>query len=121
MEREAVMSETFDLEGLRTRCCRLDSDRWLLDLDDAEDFLEDRHLLTLTPDCSLPSLFGACAPVSNPNARGFATWPEDKWWWDGALAERAVCTKTKLHRGKVLFLDDRAVDAADSLCRDEEI
>jgi hypothetical protein len=92
-----------------------------VDLDDAEHFLEDRHLLTLTPDCTLPSLFGACAPVSDPKARGFATWPEDKWWWDGALADRAGCTKTKLHRGKVLFLDARAVEAVDGLCREEEI
>ena len=49
-----------------------------------------------------------------------ATWPEDKWWWDGALGERAGCTKTKLHRGKILFLDDRAVAAVDGLCREEQ-
>src|SRR5256885_10949184 len=110
---------THDLEDLRTHRCRLDASRWLRDLDEAFAFLADRHVLTLTPDCSLPSLFGACEPVTDPDARGFAKWPEDKWWWDGALGEMDGCLKTKLHRGKILFLDGQAERAVDALCRSE--
>lgn len=113
------MHELDDLEGLRSVHCRLDAGHWLRDLDQAEEFLGDRHVLTLTPDGSLPSLFGACEPVTDPDAKGFAKWPDDKWWWDGALSEMDGCLKTKLHRGKILFLDDRAVEAVDALCRSE--
>ncbi len=109
-----------DLDALRAWHCRLTCDRWLVDLDDAQRFLEDRHLLTLTPDGALPSLFGACQPVADSSARGFAAWPDDKWWWDNALGERPGCIKTKLHRGKVLFLDQPAAHAVDPLCREEE-
>lgn len=114
------MPEWDELEEVRRRQCRLGSDRWLADLEDAHSFLEDRHLLTLTPDCALPSLFGACEPVGDPEARGFAAWPGDKWWWGNALAERPGCLKTKLHRGKVLFLDTVAASVVDELCRAEE-
>lgn len=109
-----------DLDAVRAWRCRLTSERWLADLGDAQQFLEDRHLLTLTPDCALPSLFGACQPVADPNARGFAAWPDDKWWWDNALGDRPGCIKAKLHRGKVLFLDQHAARVADPLCREEE-
>lgn len=77
-----------DLDAVRAWNCRLTSERWLVDLDEAQQFLEDRHLLTLTSDGALPSLFGACQPVADSNARGFAAWPDDKWWWDNALGER---------------------------------
>jgi len=113
------VAELEDLEALRRLRCRVDADHWLRDLEDAQRLLDDRHVLTLTPDCALPSLFGACEPVTDPNARGFARWPEDKWWWDGALGEMDGCLKTKLHRGKILFLDDRAVAVVDPLCRSE--
>lgn len=114
------MPEWDELEEVRRRQCRLGSDRWLADLEDAHSFLEDRHLLTLTPDCALPSLFRACEPVGDPEARGFAAWPGDKWWWGNALAERPGCLKTKLHRGKVLFLDRVAASVVDELCRAEQ-
>ena len=69
---------------------------------------------------ALPSLFGACEPRRDPNARGFAAWPDDKWWWDSALAERPGCLKTKLHRGKILYLDTVALGLVDGLCRVQE-
>ena len=45
-------------------------------LEEAEEFLCDRGLLTLMPDSSLPSLFGACHEEPyRPGGRGFARWP----------------------------------------------
>ena len=56
----------------RDRACRLTSDLALESLDEAERFLRGRGLLTRMPDCSLPSLFGACHEEPyKPGSRGF--------------------------------------------------
>jgi hypothetical protein len=95
--------------------CRLTPDRALETLDDAVAFLEDRGLLTLTPDCALPSLFGACHEEPWSDAPGFGSWPKTKYWWPAALPVRA----TKLHKGKTLYLADRVAQAIAPLCRAE--
>jgi hypothetical protein len=105
-------------ERRRNHDCRLTPDRALETLDEAEAFLHDRGLLTLMPDCALPSLFGAChEPPYKPGSRGFGLWPATKWPWGLALAER--CVRTRLHRGKGLFLSDEVARLADPLCRAE--
>jgi hypothetical protein len=95
--------------------CRLTPDRALETLDDARAFLDDRGMLTLTPDCSLPSLFGACHEEPYSDAPGFGSWPKTKYWWGGALDALA----TRLHRGKTLYLSQRVAVAVDPLCRAE--
>jgi hypothetical protein len=109
-----------ELERRRVSSCRLAPERALSTLDEAEDFLRDRGLLTLTPDCSLPSLFGACheGPY-RPGGRGFAAWPKTKWWWGGALGARPGVVVARIHAGKGLFLTERTAALADSLCRAE--
>ena len=98
--------------------CRLTPDRALETLDAAEAFLRDRGLLTLMPDCSLPSLFGACHEEPyKPGSSGFGLWPRTKYPWAFELSAR--CVRTKLHRGKGLFLDDDLVAVVDPLCRAE--
>ena len=48
------------MEKRRAKVCRLDPTLALEEFEEAQGFLEDRGLLTLTACCSLPSLFGAC-------------------------------------------------------------
>ena len=99
----------------REHDCRLTPDRALQTLDDAHAFLEDRGLLTLTPDCALPSLFGACHEEPYSDAPGFGSWPKTKYWWGGRLDALATC----LHRGKKLYLAARVAASIDPLCRAE--
>jgi hypothetical protein len=104
----------------RTHACRLSPDRALDTLDEAQAFLVERGMLTLTSDCALPSLFAACHEEPyQPGGHGFATWPKTKWPWAFALAERADVHALKLHRGKRLFLSEAAVAVVDPLCRAE--
>ena len=59
--------------------CRLSPDRVLRSLDEAEQFLRDRGLLTRTADCALPSLYEAChEDPYQPGSPGFATWRATK-------------------------------------------
>ena len=106
------------LREARTRACRLTPDQALGSVDEAEAFLNERGMLTLVPDCALPSLFGAVHEESyTPGGRGFAAWPRTRWWWRGALAERPGVIWTKFHRGKGLFLSAKAARIVDPLCR----
>ena len=63
-----------ELADERAFACRLTRDRALATLEEAEAFLMERGLLTLTSDCALPSLFGACheEPYA-PGVRGFGS------------------------------------------------
>ena len=99
----------------RELACRLTPDRALETLDDAHAFLDDRGMLTLMPDCALPSLFGACHEEPYSDAPGFGSWPRTKYWWAGALDALA----TRLHRGKTLYLSQAVARAVDPLCRAE--
>jgi hypothetical protein len=100
--------------------CRLTPGRALESLDEAAAFVRERGLVTLTPDCALPSLFEACQEEPyDPTKTGFAQWPKTKYWWPIALEERDDVVATKLHRGKTLLLSLEAARLADPICRSE--
>jgi len=110
------------LAGLRERRdfeCRLTPDRALESLDEAEEFLRDRGMLTRTADCALPSLYGACH--EEPYQRGgtgFGSWPATKWPWFGELTERGhLCVA--VHRGKNLLISPATAALLDPICRAE--
>ena len=103
---------------LRTRQCRLTPELALRTLDDARAFLNDRGILTRMPDCSLPSLFGAChEEPANPAGRGFDLWPKTKWIWSFQLTAGSGALLTKMHRGKSLYLSAKAARVFDPLVR----
>jgi hypothetical protein len=106
--------------GDRDTLLRLRPDRALQTLDEAEEFLRERGLLTLTASCSLPSLFGAChEPPYKEGSRGFGSWPRTKWPWGFELRQRHGVLWTKLLRGQGLFLSEETARVADPLCRAE--
>jgi hypothetical protein len=106
--------------GDRAFLLRLTPDRALQTLDEAEEFLRDRGMLTLTPSCSLPSLFGAChEPPYREGSRGFGSWPRTKWPWGFELRQRPAVLWSKLLRGQGLFLSQDVARVADPLCRAE--
>jgi hypothetical protein len=116
MTKRASMDE---LRERRAFACRLTADRALSSLDEAEEFLLDRGLLTRTSDCALPSLFEACheEPYA-PGKPGFGQWPRTKYPWFGELAARGYLSLS-VHRGKSLLLSPLVVRALDPLCRAE--
>jgi hypothetical protein len=110
------------IEELRERRafeCRLTPDRTLESLDDAEEFLLDRGLLTRTADSALPSLFAACheEPYA-PSSPGFGQWPRTKYHWFGELGARGYVILS-VHRGKNLLVTPEVARLLDSLCRAE--
>jgi hypothetical protein len=107
-----------ELVAKREFACRLALEHSLATLEEAEAFLLDRGMLTLTPDCALPSLFGACHEAPASGAQGFGVWPRSKWWWRATLAERPGVLLSKLHRGKSLYLSPALVSVVDPLCRE---
>jgi hypothetical protein len=113
------MESLSELRERRAVECRLTPDRALGSLDEAEAFLQERALLTRTPDCALPSLYEAChEPPYRPGAAGFGTWPATKWPWFGALTERGhLCVA--VHRGKNLLVSPEAAALLDPIIRAE--
>jgi hypothetical protein len=108
-----------ELRAERIRVCRLTADRALQSIDEADAFLQDRRLLTLVVDSSLPSLFGATHEEQYaPGKAGFGSWPKTKWRWGGELAGRPGVFTPKIHRGKLLFLSREAAALVDPLCRE---
>jgi hypothetical protein len=107
-----------ELERRRVDLCRLAPARSLATLEEAELFLVERGMLTLTADSALPSLFGATheEPFA-PGRPGFGAYPKTKWWWAGALAQAPHAVPTKLHRGKSLYLSESTAALVDPLCR----
>src|SRR5881296_4629357 len=107
-----------DLRQKRLHDCRLTPDRALQTLEEAEAFLIDRGVLTLTQDSALPSLFAATheEPYKRGSA-GFGSWPKTKWPWGGELALRPGVLALKVHRGKVLLCYQAAMRAIDPLAR----
>jgi hypothetical protein len=99
--------------------CRLTPDRALASLDEAEEFLRARGLLTRTTDSALPSLYEACHEEAYaPGSRGFGEWPRTKWPWFGELAERGYLV-VAVHRGKNLLVTDDVAALLDPICRAE--
>jgi hypothetical protein len=113
------MESLSELRERRAVECRLTPDRALGSLDEAEAFLQERALLTRTPEGALPSLYEAChEPPYRPGAAGFGTWPATKWPWFGALTERGhLCVA--VHRGKNLLVSAEAAALLDPICRAE--
>lgn len=108
-----------ELEERRAYECRLTPDRALGTLDDAEEFLRERGLLTRTAGSALPSLFEACH--EEPYARekpGFGQWPATKFPWFGQLGSRGHLT-LGIHRGKSLLVTDEVARILDPICRAE--
>lgn len=113
------MTTLAELEERRAYECRLTPDRALETLDEAEDFLRDRGLLTRTADSALPSLFEACH--EEPYARespGFGQWPATKFPWFGLLGARGHLILA-IHRGKSLLVTDEVEALLDPICRAE--
>jgi TFIIE alpha subunit len=109
------------LQEQRAFLCRLTPDRALETLDEAEEFLRERGMLTRTTDCSLPSLFEACheEPYA-PDKPGFGQWPRTKWGWSFALARRPGVYATKVHhRGKTLYVSADVARVLDPIIRAE--
>ena len=113
------MGRLEELNERRAYACRLTPDRALETLDDAEEFLRDRGLLTRTTDSALPSLFEACHedPYA-PESPGFGQWPATKFPWFGELGERGYLT-LKVHRGKSLLVTDEVAALLDPIIRAE--
>jgi hypothetical protein len=110
-----------ELRKRRDYLCRLTPDRALETIDEAEEFLHDRGMLTRTPDCSLPSLFGACheEPYA-PDKPGFGQWPRTKWGWSFALPRRSGIYELKIHhRRKTLYVSSEVARILDPICRAE--
>jgi hypothetical protein len=110
------------MEELRERRafeCRLTPDRALGSLDEAEEFLLDRGLLTRTTDSALPSLFEACheEPYA-PDKPGFGQWPRTKFGWFGELGARGYPVLA-VHRGKSLLVTREVARLLDPICRAE--
>jgi hypothetical protein len=110
------------MEQLRERRadeCRLTPDRALRSLDEAEEFLLDRGLLTRTADSALPSLFEACheEPYA-PESPGFGQWPRTKFPWFGELGARGYPVLA-IHRGKSVLVSQEVARLADPVCRAE--
>ena len=113
------MTALAELEERRAYECRLTPDRALETLDEAEDFLDDRGLLTRATDSALPSLFEACH--EEPYARdspGFGQWPATKFPWFGQLGARGHLILA-IHRGKSLLVTEETAALVDPICRAE--
>ena len=109
-----------DLEEQRAYLCRLTPDRALESLGDAHEFLQDRGLLTRTPDSALPSLFEACHEEPyKAGSRGFGSWPATKYPWYFELAARADVHELKVHNGKSILFTNETLPLVDSICRRE--
>jgi len=109
-----------ELQARRADECRLTPDRALETLGDAHAFLLDRGFLTRTPDCALPSLFGAChEDPYQPDGRGFASWPATKWPWGHELGGLPGVHMLEIHRGKTIYLTDGTLALVDPICRGE--
>jgi hypothetical protein len=99
--------------------CRLSPDRALESVEEADEFLLDRGLLTRTADCALPSLYEAChEDPYQPGSPGFATWPATKWPWFGELADRGHLIAA-VHCGKNLLVCAEVARLLDPICRAE--
>jgi hypothetical protein len=117
-EDGAVESLT-ELRERRAFQCRLTPDRVLRSVEEAEEFLRDRGMLTRTGDGALPSLYEACHEgpykIGSP---GFAAWPATKWAWFGELAGRGYLVAA-VHRGKNLLVTGEVARLLDPICRAE--
>lgn len=109
-----------ELEERRGFLCRLTPDRALASVEEADEFLRDRGLLTRTADSALPSLFAACHEEPyKAGSRGFGSWPRTKYPWYSELARRPDVHELRVHRGKSILFTDETLPLVDPLCRAE--
>ena len=81
--------------------------------------MRDLGVVTLTPSCSLPSLYGACHEEPyTPGGKGFGAYPKTKWPWGWQLRGRPGIYWLRLLRGTGVFLTDAVAAFADALCRE---
>jgi len=111
------------VRGLHERrdfLCRLTPDRALESVEETAAFLQDRGLLTRTPDSALPSFFGACheEPYA-AGSRGFGSWPATKYPWYFELAGRPNVHELRVHNGKSILFSDQTRTLVDRICRAE--
>ena len=107
------------LQERRALQCRLRPDRVLRSVEEADEFLRDRGLLTRTADCALPSLYEAChEDPHKTDSPGFGAWPATRWPWFGELAERGYLVAA-VHRGKNLLVTGEVAGLLDPICRAE--
>jgi hypothetical protein len=106
------------LEAARSRACRLAPDLALDDIEEAAAWVRERGIVTITPDCALPSLFAAChEPPYRPGSRGFGLWPRTKYPWAVELTAHPGIHGLKIHRGKRVLVSDAVAGVLDPLCR----
>jgi len=106
------------LEAARSRACRLSPDLALADVDEAAAWVRERGVVTITPDCALPSLFAAChEPPYRPGSRGFGLWPRTKYPWAVELTAHPGIRGLKIHRGKRVLVSDAVAAVLDPLCQ----
>ena len=80
--------------------------------------MRERGIVTITPDCALPSLFAAChEPPYRPGSRGFGLWPRTKYPWAVELTAHPGIHGLKIHRGKRVLVSDAVAAVLDPLCR----
>jgi hypothetical protein len=112
------VSSLAEVRQKRLHDCRLTPDRALQTVEEAEAFLVDRGMLTLTQDSALPSLFAASHEEPyKKGSPGFGSWPKTKYVWGGQLAERPGVLPLKVHRGKLVLCHQAAIRAIDPLAR----
>jgi hypothetical protein len=113
------VSTLAELGERRAYECRLTPDRALETIDEADEFLCDRGLLTRTTDSALPGLFEACheEPYAHDKP-GFGQWPATKFPWFGQLGARGHLVLA-VHRGKSLLATDAVAALLDPICRAE--
>jgi hypothetical protein len=116
-----MVTATLDeLQERRSEALRLRPELALESLKEAEAFVRERGVVTLTASCSLPSLYGACHEESyTPGGKGFGAYPRTKWPWGWELRERPGIHWLRVLRGTGLFLTDAVAAVADPLCREE--
>src|SRR5256714_12038053 len=104
-----------ELRQKRLHDCRLTADRKLETLDEAETFLADRGVLTLTQDSALPSLFAATheQPYKSGSA-GVGASPKTKGAWGGARRPPAGVASPKVAPGQGLPWHPAPTRAAES-------
>ncbi len=114
------METLAELRERRAFELRLTPDRALETLDEAEEFLHDRGLLTRTEQSALPSLYEACQedPYKAESA-GFGQWPATKWPWFGELADLEGVYALKIHRGKHMLVTEEIAALIDPILRSE--
>ena len=106
------------LQAERSRACRLTPDAALADVAEAAAWVHERGIVTITPDCSLPSLFLACQePPYRPGSRGFGLWPRTKYPWAVELTAHPGIHALKIHRGKRVLVSGALAVKLDPLCR----